>query len=116
MVAKKSFYQMHRRLILPNLPFAGRPILFVAKFHQLPPVRAMSVYASSLDEDHPESYIANYLWRLFSFAELTEVMKPRGDKHFIDILNKVCVRNVDNESERALKSRIICSSDLHYPK
>ena len=36
--------------------------------------------------------------------------------HFIDILNKVHVGNVDSEVERTLKSRIICSSDLHYPK
>ena len=78
MVSKKVFYQMHCLLIeifdLPNLPFAGRSILVVGDFDQLPPVRAMPVYASSLDEDNPQSYIANDLWRLFSFAELTEVM------------------------------------------
>ena len=53
---------------------------------------------------------------MFSFAELTKVMRQRGDKHFIDLLNKVCVRNVDSEVEKRLKSRIICNSDLHYPK
>ena len=78
MVYKKVFYQIHRRLIeifnLPNLPFAGRPKLVVGDFHQLSPVLSTPVYASSVDKDHPESYIANDLWRLFSFAELTEVM------------------------------------------
>ena len=77
--SKKVFYQMHCRLIeifnLQNLPFAGRSILVVGDFHQLLPVHAMPVYASSLDEDHPEGYIANDLWRLFSFAELTDVMQ-----------------------------------------
>ena len=43
-------------------------------------------------------------------------MRQRGDKHFLDILNKVRVWNIDSEVERTLKSRIICSSDLHYPK
>ena len=65
MVSKKVFYQIHRRIIeifnLTNLPFAGRSILVVGDFHQLPPVCAMPVYASSLDEDHPENYIANDL-------------------------------------------------------
>ena len=77
--SKKVFYQMHCCLIeifnLQNLPFAGRSILVVGDFHQLLPVHAMPVYASSLDEDHPEGYIANDLWRLFSFAELTDVMQ-----------------------------------------
>ena len=36
-----------------------------------------------------------------------------GDKHFIDLLNKSCVENVKSEVERTLKSRIICSNDLH---
>ena len=63
MVSRKVFYQMHRRLIeifnLPNVPFAGRSTLVAGDFHQLPPIRKMPVYASSLDADHPESYIGN---------------------------------------------------------
>ena len=73
---------------MPNLPCAGRSILVVGDFHQLPPVRAIPAYASSLDADHPESYMANDLWRVFSFAELTEVVRQRRDKHFVDLLDK----------------------------
>ena len=83
---------MHHRLIeifnLPNLQFAGRSILVGADFHQLLPARAKPVYVSSLDEDHPESYIANNLWRLFRFIELTEFMQQRRDKNFIDVLKE----------------------------
>ena len=108
---------MHRRLIeifnLLNVSFAGRSLLVVGNFHQFPPVCAMLIYATSLDEDHPKKFD---LWRLISFAELTEVMWQRGDKHFIVILNKIRVRNVDSEVKRTLKWRIICSSDLYYPK
>ena len=108
---------MHRRLIeifnLLNVSFAGRSLLVVGNFHQLPPVCAMLIYPTSLDEDHPKKFD---LWRLISFAELTEVMWQRGDKHFIVILNKIRVRNVDSEVKRTLKWRIICSSDLYYPK
>ena len=43
-------------------------------------------------------------------------MRQRGDKNFIDILSKVRVENVDSELETIPKSRIICSSDPHYPK
>ena len=117
MVSKKVLYQMHPRLIetfnLPDLLFAGRSILVVGDFHQLPPVRAIPAYVSSLDEDYPEIYIANDLWRLFSFAELTEVMQQKGDKNFIDILNKVHVGNIYSEVERTLKSRIIGIFIIH---
>ena len=44
---------------------------------------------------------------MFIFPELTGVMRQRGDRHFIDLLNKVRVENVDSEAERTLKSRII---------
>ena len=53
----------------------------------------MSVYASSLDADHPEIYTAYDLWRMFNFVALAEAMRQRGDMHFIDLLNKVCVGN-----------------------
>ena len=52
---------------------------------------------------------------MFSLVELTEVKQQRRDKHFINLLNKVRVANVDSKVERTLKSRIICSSDFHYP-
>ena len=85
MVSKKSFYQMHRRLTdcynLPNLPFASRSTLVVGDIVQLPPARGVSVYASTIDQDYPESYNADYLRRVFNFVELTEVMWQRGSKH-----------------------------------
>ena len=82
-------------------------LLVVEDFHQPPPVRAMPVYASSLDADHPESYVANDLWKMFSFAELIEFIRERREKHFIDPLNKVRVGKVESEVERTLKSRIL---------
>ena len=76
----------------------------------------MPVYASSLDLNYPESYIANDLWRIFSFLELKKVMRQRESNHLKDTLNKVCVGNIDSEVEGIFKSRIICSNDLNYPK
>ena len=96
--------------------FAGRSILVSLDFHQLPGVRGMPVYASSLDADHPESYIANDLWRMFSFVELTEDMHQKRDKHFIEFLKKVRVEKVDSEIVRTLKSIIVCSSQLYNSK
>ena len=104
MVSEKVFYQMHcisYKFLLNHLLVLS--ILVAGDFRQLPRVRAMLVYASSLDADHPESYIANDLWRMFSFAELTEVMRQRRDEHLIDFLNKIRVGYVDSEVERTRK-------------
>ena len=82
MVTLKLFYQMHWRLIeilnLPILAFAGRSVLVVGDFYQLSPVHTMSLYACSLNADHAGSYIPNNLRRMFSFTELTEVMRQMG--------------------------------------
>ena len=113
---------MHRNLIeiftLPNLSFAGGSILVlksILDLLQLPPVFPIPVYASSRDADQKKSYLANDLWSMFSFVELIEFMRQRGEKHFIKLLNKVRVTNVDDEIERQLKSRIICRRDLYPP-
>ena len=113
---------MHRNLIeifnLPNLSFAGGSILVlksILDFLQLPPDFPIPVYASSRDADQTKSYIEDDLWIMFSFVELIEFMRQRGEKHFIKLLNKVRVTNVDDEIERQLKSRIICGRDVHPP-
>ena len=53
---------------------------------------------------------------MFNFVQPIEVIQQRGGKAFIDLLNKACVGNEKSEVERTLKSRIIWSSDLYYPK
>ena len=51
--------------ILLDLPFAGRTILVVRDFLQLPTICVMSVYISSPDANHPMSYTADDSWRIF---------------------------------------------------
>lgn len=70
---KKVFYGMHCRLV-DILICHDRSILVVEDFLQLHPVLAGLVYASSLNTDHQENYIADELGRMFSFVVLIELM------------------------------------------
>ena len=46
------------------------------------------------------------LWYLFKMAELTEVLRQRGDTRLIEMLNKIRVGDVDDAVESLLKSRL----------
>ena len=48
---------------------------------------------------------ADRLWHKFKFAELTEVMRQRGDTTFINMLNRIRVGDISNDDEVLLKSR-----------
>ena len=40
--------------------------------------------------------MALYLWAMFQFSELTEIMRQRSDTKFIGLLNKIWAGNVDD--------------------
>ena len=48
-------------------------------------------------------------------AELTEVMRQKGDTIFIDLLNKVRVGNIDTHVESLLQSRFVSTTATNYP-
>ena len=52
---------------------------------------------------------------MFSFIELTEIMRQSGDLQFIQLLNKIRVGNVDQVVENKLKSRFIEKINKEFP-
>ena len=118
MVSNNLLLYIHQRLtdILDHKngnPFADVSIITCGDFYQLPPIRALPVYAkftgdqAILNMDH--------IWRTFKIGELTEVMRQRGDKVFIDLLNNVRVGIVTEENTKTLLSRFISKNDPNYP-
>ena len=43
---------------------------------------------------------------MFQFAELTEVMRQRGDAKFMDLLNTRRVGNVDEDVQKQIRRRL----------
>ena len=62
-----------------------------------------------------KGYITLYLWEIFQFAELTEVMRQRGDNLLIHILNKIRVGSIDESVDAILKERFISQNHPSFP-
>ena len=95
--------------------FSEMTVLPVTDLLQLPPVLGKLVYATVDSCDSVERHLALNLWRLFQFAELTEVMRQGGDIKFIDLLNKIRVENVDEDVQKHIRESFIEESDINYP-
>ena len=55
--------------------FAGLSIIALGDLYQLPPINQRPIYA-----EYKDAYLnISPLWRLFKIAELTEVMRQKGD-------------------------------------
>ena len=56
--------------------------------------------------------MALHLWRMYQFAEFTEVMRPRGDTKIIDLLNKIQIGNADEDVQKQIRERFKEGSDI----
>ena len=107
MISSDLFFKINARLLeifmcSTAVEFAGVTVLLVADLLQLSPVMGKPVYATVDSCDSLERHLALNLWRMFQFAELTKVMRERGDTKLIDLLNKIQVGNVDEDVQKRL--------------
>ena len=116
MVSNKLLLHIHQRLTeifgcSPDIPFPGLSIIACGDFYQLPPILARPVF-----ENYDVMLNISHCWRYFKIAELTEVMRQRGDQRLIKLLNNIRLGVLDENDEQMLKSRFISTSDSNYPK
>ena len=79
-------------------------------------MNARPIYTTSLDFEHPTSYVMKDLLELFKIVELDEVMHQKEDKCFIDVLKKILVVDVNSNIVKVLKSRFLNVDDYNYPE
>ena len=65
----------------------------------------MQVYL--LRDDLLGTLVSYNLWSMFSLTELTEEMAEKGELKFIQLLNIIRVRNIDEDVKNRLKARLI---------
>ena len=122
MVSRKLFIQPNHRLTEifgcnKNIPFAELSVLVCGDLFQLPPVNPPALYCqiSNIHGSTLKDLSSLELWCNFKIAELTEVMRQKGDTTLIDLLNKIRIGYIDDSVESFLKESFIDQNDPNYP-
>ncbi|XP_066928290.1 uncharacterized protein [Clytia hemisphaerica] len=102
-----------REIFSSDKPFGGKSVLLCGDLYQLLPIYRDPIYKA--DCSSMQSIVGFELWRSFQMAELTEVMRQRDDIDFVDLLNQVCLGELNEEKEELLKSRFITKDSPDYP-
>ena len=87
-----------RKIRKNHQPFGGIQLIFCGDFFQLPPV--------SKDPNRPTKFaFESKAWRegVKMTIMLQKVFRQRGDVKFIDMLNRMRLGNIDDETEREFK-------------
>ncbi|XP_057294661.1 uncharacterized protein LOC130623196 [Hydractinia symbiolongicarpus] len=117
MVSNKLLLHIHQRLTeifgcSDDIPFAGISVIACGDLYQLPPIQARPIYT-----DYKDVLLnLSHCWKYFKIAELTEVMRQRGDQRLIELLNNIRVGNLETQHEDLLKSKFIFQNDPNYPE
>ena len=91
--------------------FAGKAIIAVGDWFQLPPCKGKPVFA----EYNSELLNLCHPWRDFTMIELTEIMQQKDDHCFAELLNRLRTRTFSDDDIEILKSRIITADNPSYP-
>ena len=117
MVSNKMLLYIHQRLkeifdTPDHVFFGGKCVVAVGDFFQLPPVNDLPVFASYRNEllnlCHP--------WSEFTMIELTEIMRQKEDKTFLELLNRIRIGQCYDEDVELLRSRIRTPTEPDYPE
>ena len=102
-VLRTLFYQINLRLIEifdVNKPFGRLSVIVCGDVYQFPPVNPPVIYCQfDLRKATVKDINDLELWHIFKMAELTEVMRQRGDTRLIEILSKIRVGDVNDALE-----------------
>ena len=114
MVSNICLLHIHKRLCeifgcSESQPFANLSIIVVGDYLQLPPIKIPQIF-----EPYNNGF-GNFLnlWSLFVMAELTEVMRQKGDENFVNILNNIRIGKCSEDNVKQLQMRKIPIENVH---
>ena len=97
-----------------GLPFAGRSLLVIADYLQLPPVWGRLIFSRFTSGSKMNQLLSLQLWHLLKYAELTEVVR-QSDQIFVNVLNNTRLGAAHENTAKLLKARFIDQSEKNYP-
>ncbi|CAH0384546.1 unnamed protein product [Bemisia tabaci] len=96
-------------------PFGGINIIVVGDFGQIPPVQDSMIFKPPNITELSLLLESNFNWRDFKMFELTEIMRQKGEKAFIEALNNLCWGTLTEEDMKLFKSRQV-KNESDVPK
>ena len=121
MVSRDLFYQIHARLVeiflcTVTIAFAELAVALLDDFLHLLPVRCKPIYACVDEIDKIDRLLSLNFRHIFQLADLTEVMRQKGDAEFINLLNKIRIGDIDADVQQKLKARFVNETADKYPQ
>ena len=111
MVGAKIFNQIDRRLrqiFKNNIPFGGVSVLAFGDFIQLRPVGDSYMFQNDKSNNYAD-LTGSYLWSLFKYYKLTEIMRQNDDLEFANALLGIVYGNMTPEQIKLMESRCFTS-------
>ena len=118
-VGAKMLLEIHKRLqrikgVSDDAIFGRVSILAVGDLYQLPPV-GQAPLLSTVSDCYAQLYGSGSLWHdHFIMHELTQVMRPRDDLAFSELLCRVTTNSCTADDVKILKSREIAANTANY--
>ena len=88
-----------------DFPFGGKSVSVCRDLYQILPVRVEPVFTFN-ETETMEGLISSDLWQKFRLAEFDQVMR-QDDEILINLLYKIRVGQIDQNTEHVIKSRFI---------
>ena len=124
MVANRMLAFVHLRLqemtgCAAEVPFGGCNVVVLGDLLQLPPVGMkgmkspyvfLQVSGKEMKDAFPGTVFGRFplhLWKMFSYAELTENMRQQDDRSYADMLNELRVGKLTEATATCLKDRVV---------
>jgi hypothetical protein len=89
------------------IPFGGISILAVGDLYQLRPVAVAWIFSQNYNTPQVTCLTVNLWTQLFSFYELTQIMRQKNDRMFAELLNRLREGNHTQSDILCLRERIV---------
>lgn len=95
-----------------NEPFGGISVLTVGDLNQLPPVMDSQIFLPPKINELSVFVSVSPLWELFSYYELTEIMRQKEEKDFIICLNNLAAGKMTDADIKLIRSREVTEDNV----